>query len=513
MSPFTTGVGRSRNVDLVDIVGPGLDEIAITCHICGWNGAVMNSKKGQGFQAAWRTAVTVLAVGMLFTGLLLWRFDSPWPLLLFAGVLLGDVLYLLTVIRDLDARNRTAIETMAKQRRELSEQAARLQAIHGVADALSRVVELPEFLGEGLERAVRALGLDGGQIHLKNEGQDQVMQLSAVFGTDTHVWDGEQTIQVGECICGQAAADGSPIVVDDVSKDPRVAGRACAAGGVPSMASVPLNVQGGTLGVLTVRSCDPHNFILQDIELLTTIANFMAATLENARIRAEMQERIAQLSQEVQQLAIVEERHRIGREIHDGLAQTLGLLNMQIEMVKVAAKTKDWAAAEDELAQLDAYLGNAYSDVRQALGDLRRVAPQGETFLSALRDYVEEFGRRYDLDAVVLAENGDGPICFPVLVEVHLQRVIQEALANVRRHAAASRVEVRVKQRDGEWLLSVCDDGIGFDTEQLPAIRRESFGLVTMQERMESVGGTLTITSQPGAGTCIAASVPCGSED
>ena len=380
---------------------------------------MMNSKKGQGFQAVRRTAVIILAVGMVLTGLLLWCFDSPWPLLLFACVLLGDVLYLLTMIRESDARNRSAIETLAKHRKELSEQAARLQAIHGVADALSRVVELPEFLGDGLERAVRALGLDGGQIHLKSEGQDQMMRLSALFGPDTHFWDGEQTIQVGECICGQAAADGNPIVVDDVSKDPRLTGQACAAGGVPSMASVPLNVQGGTLGVLTVRSCDPHHFILQDIEILTSIANFMAATLENARIRAGMQERIAELSQEVQQLAIVEERYRIGREIHDGLAQTLGLLNMQIEMVKVAARTKDWAAAEDELAQLDTYLGNAYADVRQALSDLRRAAPQGETFLSALRDYVEDFGRRNNLDAVVLAENGDGPICVPVLVEVH----------------------------------------------------------------------------------------------
>jgi signal transduction histidine kinase len=209
-------------------------------------------------------------------------------------------------------------------------------------------------------------------------------------------------------------------------------------------------------------------------------------------------------------LVIVEERQRIGREMHDGLAQTLGLLNVQIEMVKSAAKMEDWAAAEDELARLDSYLSNAYGDVRQALSDLRRTAMQGESFISGLRDYVQEFGVRNKLEAVLLTRNGDEPICLPALVEVHLQRVIQEALTNVRRHAEASQVIVRMHSSSEGWDVMVSDDGIGFDHDQL-ATTRGRYGLLTMQERVESVGGSFSIDSQPGAGTRIMVSVPCNS--
>jgi two-component system nitrate/nitrite sensor histidine kinase NarX len=156
---------------------------------------------------------------------------------------------------------------------------------------------------------------------------------------------------------------------------------------------------------------------------------------------------------------------------------------------------------------------NAYSEVRHALSDLRRTAPKGESFLTAMRDYVEEFGRSNNIETELRVENGSGPIRFPMLVEVHLQRVIQEALTNVRRHAGASRVNVHFKQNASEWILSVCDDGVGFDIDRLPELRQRSFGLVTMQERMQSVGGTLTVTSKPGLGTCVSAAVPINPED
>ncbi len=466
----------------------------------------MISHKGQEFRALWRRVLVVLGTSMALAGYLLWRYDSLWPLLLLGG----SMLYLMVSFRVVGVKLQSAMQELDESSQALEGQSKRLSAIHEIADALSEAVELPELLGQGLERTVRALGLEGGQIHLKSDDRDQVMHIGAIFGDDTHFWDGEQTIQVGECICGQAAAAGSPVVVNDAMSDSRIAGRACAVGGVPSVASVPLRVKGGTLGVLTVRSCDPHHFVLQDLELLTSVANLMAAALENARIRTKMQDRIAELSAEEQQLVIVEERQRIGREMHDGLAQTLGLLNVQIEMVKSAAKMEDWAAAEDELARLDSYLSNAYGDVRQALSDLRRTAMQGESFISGLRDYVQEFGVRNKLEAVLLTRNGDESICLPALVEVHLQRVIQEALTNVRRHAGASQVIVRMHSSSEGWDVMVSDDGIGFDRDQL-ATTRGRYGLLTMQERVESVGGSFSIDSQPGAGTRIMVSVPCNS--
>jgi two-component system nitrate/nitrite sensor histidine kinase NarX len=332
------------------------------------------------------------------------------------------------------------------------------------------------------------------------------MHLGAVFGDDPRLWSEEQTIRVGECICGEAAAGLLPVAVDDTSNDPRISGRTCGAGGV---VSVPLKASGGSLGVLSIWSYDPHHFALQDIELLTAIASFLAAAIENAHIRSEMKERIAELSTEVQQLTIVEERERIGREMHDGLAQTLGLLNLQIELVKEAVGAADWAAAQDELTKMDVYLAEAYNDVREALGNLRSTEPQGEAFVPALQEYVREFGRRNGLEAVLVTENGQGPICLPALVEVQLQRVIHEALTNVRRHAAAGRVEVRVRGRGEGWEVTVADDGVGFDPLASRRAGKGGYGLSTMRERVESLGGRFSIASQPGEGTQVAVFVPC----
>lgn len=446
-----------------------------------------------------------LVGSLMAAGYLSWRYGVVWPTMLLAAVVTGVAIYLLATLKKAGWYGGASPREVEGRIRD-PEQTVRLSAVYEVANAMSEAVELPELLGQGLERAVRALGLDGGRIHLVGDDGGEVMHLGAVFGDDPRLWSDEQTIRVGECICGEAAAGLLPVTVDDTSTDPRISGRTCGAGGV---VSVPLKASGGSLGVLSIWSCDPYHFALQDIELLTAIASFLAAAIENARIRSEMKERIAELSREVQQLTIVEERERIGREMHDGLAQTLGLLNLQIELVKEAVGAADWAAAQDELANMDAYLGEAYNDVREALGNLRSTEPQGEAFVPALEEYVREFGRRNGLEAVLVTENGQGPFCLPALVEVQLQRVIHEALTNVRRHAAAGRVEVRVRGRGEGWEVTVVDDGVGFDPLASGRAGKGSYGLSTMRERVESLGGRFSIASQPGEGTQVAVFVPC----
>ncbi len=469
----------------------------------------------------WRVAVAAaLVVGSTLLGYLLHRLGALWPSVLLVAALGSVAFYLFQALERLESDRRTATQALSERSLTSEEQAGHLSAVCRVANALCDPVELPELLERGLERVVGAMGLDGGEIHLlpdprkgpAGDDEGQVMLLGALFGSESGRWFREHTIRVGECICGEVAAGDTPIVVDDLINDPRIIGRACGADQVPSIASVPLKTKGGSLGVLTVRSCDPHHFAIHDVEFLTAIANMMAAAIESARIRAEMEDRIAELSAEVQQLAIVEERERIGREMHDGLAQTLGLLNLQIEMVKGAADAQDWAIALEELALLDTYVSDAYNDVREVLSNLRHTRPQGEAFIPSLQNYLDDFGLRNQLEAVLVAEDSGGPVCFPPLVEVHLHRVIQEALTNVRRHAAASRVEVRIRQSVAGWDVVVSDDGTGFDVAGSGMGRLDSYGLLTMRERVAGLGGQLAIESQPGKGTRLCIFVPCNSD-
>jgi signal transduction histidine kinase len=251
-------------------------------------------------------------------------------------------------------------------------------------------------------------------------------------------------------------------------------------------------------------------YLFQALETLESDRRRAVQALSERSLMLEGQ--TGHLSAEVQQLAIVEERERIGREMHDGLAQTLGLLNLQIEMVKGAAEAQDWTVAIEELALLDTYLSDAYSDVREVLSNLRHTEPQGEAFVSSLQDYLDDFGLRNQIEAVLVAEDSGGPVCFPPLVEVHLHRVIQEALTNVRRHAAASRVEVRIRQSVAGWDVVVSDDGTGFEVAGSGMGRLDSYGLLTMRERVTGLGGQFAIDSQPGKGTRVRIFVPCNSD-
>ncbi len=435
--------------------------------------------------------------------------DGLWPRGLAAAGLLLLSLAILHRWRRSEAERNRIMSAAASVDRELDDARLRLEAAYQVAAALGEAVELPQTLGRSLEQVVRALGLDGGQILLSEENQDRAMRLAQVFGPSDHFGDGQHVVEWGDCICGRAAASGAPVIVEDLSLEPGVAARPCPAGGFPSIASVPLRTSRRTLGVLAVRSCDPHHFALHDVQWLTTVASLLAAAIENAYVRTEMQHRIGELTDQVRQLAIIEERERIGREMHDGLAQTLGLLNLQIEHVKGSVLSHDWQAVDRELQLLDDYLGTAYVDVREALGSLRNANPEGPRFVSALEDRLRDFERRHAIQTTLVVKNGVQPICFSPLVEVALTRVIQEALTNVRRHAQASRVEVKVAREGSNCEIAVLDDGVGFDQHQVPVGSAERLGLKTMRERVEELGGRFSIISRPGEGTRVTIEVAC----
>lgn len=207
--------------------------------------------------------------------------------------------------------------------------------------------------------------------------------------------------------------------------------------------------------------------------------------------------------------AMMGERERLSRELHDGLAQLVAYLLVRIDTVAglVAADRRTEAVAE--LERLRGVADDLYADVRESISGLRtRVSERG--LLPAVRDYLEEWEERHDI-TVTLEEEGVPPD-LPPLAEFQLFRVVQEALANVRKHSGARRAWVRFGcPRAGVLELVVADDGHGFDSGVATGPQSRSYGLATMRERAVSVGGEFRIESTPGAGTRIVVSVPIGS--
>jgi signal transduction histidine kinase len=197
-------------------------------------------------------------------------------------------------------------------------------------------------------------------------------------------------------------------------------------------------------------------------------------------------------------VAVLEERERLAREMHDSLAQVLGYLHLKSEVAQAGLIAGDQEKVQQELAEISSVSHEAYADVREAILGLRETVSPRRGFVDALREYAVKFGQQAGVPTQVELRGCETLKLAPE-AEVQLMRVIQEALTNVRKHSEARKACVRLDQQDG-LRITIEDDGKGFD----PAVMdndRDRFGLFTMRERVERVGGRLEIDSVPGGGT------------
>jgi signal transduction histidine kinase len=236
------------------------------------------------------------------------------------------------------------------------------------------------------------------------------------------------------------------------------------------------------------------------------------------RTQARLMERnreLQNLSREVERLAVLEERDRLAREIHDGVAQVLASMLVRLDTIEGLAARGRVEELGQEVTELRRASGEAYADVREAIADLRTRPEPGPLGLQqALAEYVSQFGDRAGLVATFEAEAPDGsPAQLQPVAEVQLLRIVQEALANVRKHAQASRVSVHFWFEGNAWHVAVEDNGVGFDPSAPSSPQRGSqLGLQIMRERAETLGGRMEVSSEPGRGTRVHAQVPAGAQ-
>jgi signal transduction histidine kinase len=217
-------------------------------------------------------------------------------------------------------------------------------------------------------------------------------------------------------------------------------------------------------------------------------------------------ERHAQTQQErsaVRQRAIVEERERIARELHDGLAQVLGYVNTKATAVRLLLKKRQTEAAETQLQQLEDAARGLFVDVREAILGLKMTGANDARLAAMLAEYARHFSQLSDLPVEVTIAPSVETLCLSAETELQLLRIVQEALANVRKHAAASLACVCLRNGGPLLELTVRDDGRGFDPEQARHHRRPHFGLSTMRERAEAIGAEFSLESRPGDGTTV----------
>ncbi len=258
----------------------------------------------------------------------------------------------------------------------------------------------------------------------------------------------------------------------------------------------PLVVGNTVVGELCVIYDQQRDATPEERALLAGLADMAAIAIHNARLK-----------DGERQVAVLEERDRLAREMHDSLAQVLGYLHLKAATTRKRLAAGDVERAEEELQEMQDLAHEAYVDVREAILGLRETVASAGGLAGSLRQYLQKFRRQSGIEARLLAPDGAvAPL--PPESEVQLLRVVQEALTNVRKHADAASAVVTLDNQDGGLRIVIEDNGCGFDSSRLDREEGRSFGLRSMQERVEQVGGRFTVESSPGAGTRIVVQLP-----
>lgn len=259
---------------------------------------------------------------------------------------------------------------------------------------------------------------------------------------------------------------------------------------IRSWLGVPLRVQERIVGMITLDRVEPGGFAAQEVRMAVAFADQAALALENARLYAQ-----------VEQVAVLEERQRIARELHDSVSQTLYGIGLGARTAREAlAETPDEAAESIDYVLALAEAGLA--EMRSLLLELRPEALEQEGLAAALAKQAEALRVRHQI--AVQTDIGAEP-AIPSEAKAMLYRVAQEALHNIAKHAHANAVTVRLAGTPGAVVLEVTDNGVGFDPNgDFPG----HWGLRSMRERMDRLGGALQIDSAAGAGTRIQALLP-----
>jgi signal transduction histidine kinase len=294
-------------------------------------------------------------------------------------------------------------------------------------------------------------------------------------------------------LLGALLETAEPYRVDDIRRDPRFEGWPAAHPDMGPFLGVPVIGEAGLVGAIYVTRGDgAAPFDGRDLRRLELLAGHAAVAMDNAL-----------LWERTRELATAEERDRLALELHDTLTQRLFSLRLT---ARTAAASDDPAVVGDLLATIGEQAAEALAELRTLILELRPADVETQGLEPALTNHVDLLRRAHgmtiDLDV-------DLTVRLDSRAERELLRVAQEALANAVRHAAASRIAVRLVSDTAGVRLEVADDGVGFDPQD-PRLRATRLGLTSMRHRARSLGGRMRIDSAPGKGTTVALEVPRG---
>ena len=403
-------------------------------------------------------------------------------------ILLDGLLFLVLVIMSI-----YMVRSVGRMQQRLERNNEELLALHGAGVDVTAELSLDVVLNKVVERARTLVGTRYGALSVVNA--DGSIQTFITAGVSREERSRIGPPPVGHGLLGVVLHEGERLRLPDIGKDPRSHGFPPNHPVMHSLLAVPITCKGPFVGNLYLSEKEGGGeFTSGDEETLERFAVQAAIAIDNAH-----------LHRQVADLAVAQERLRIAHEMHDGIAQVLGYVNTKVQAAMEYLRREKTEDGLVQLRELAAAAREAYGDVREAIVDLRTLPGPARSFEDVLREYIDRWREQTGVDVRLVI---DGDLGMPNGIELQLVRIIQESLTNVRKHARAKTATIEVRRRDDRLLITVRDDGAGFAQAGLSRSVFPRFGLSTMRERAESIGGTFAIESTPGGGTIVNVEVP-----
>lgn len=360
-----------------------------------------------------------------------------------------------------------------------------LFVLNHIAETLNRTSDIQSALDDTLASVVELMGLQTGWVFLLNDAGKLYLaahhELPPALDYPGSPW-------LGSCNCHALFRSGELHQAINIVQCSRLGESEGDRRGLEFHASAPLRSQERMLGILNVASPGWDTVTPDALLLLSAVGAQLGTAIERTR-----------LGQQAVSLATAEERNRIAREIHDTLAQGLTAIALNLEAAQ-ALQAIDQHRADAKIAQALELARTNLEEARRSVLDLRAAPLEGRSLPEALRALAEQWTLAGGVPIATKLDTRIGPLS-PAL-ENGLFRIAQEALSNIRQHAHANQVELRLTRRNSTLRLLIRDDGRGFDPQAL-AHGDGRFGIAGMRERARLLGGTLKVVSAPGRGTQI----------
>ena len=385
------------------------------------------------------------------------------------------------------------VEERTKQERRRAEQ---LRTINEISRKISSIINLDELLPYVANLLRETFNYHNVNIFLFEPNSGKLILKAICLSGYKGVIPLEVPLEMGEeGLVAWVAQTGEPLLVNDVSNEPRYR-FVEELSGTKSELAVAIRVKDNILGVLDIESDKLDAFGEADLFTAQTLADQLAVAIENAR-----------LYQETGQMAVMEERNRLAREIHDTLAQGFTGIILQLEVAEQALGENNPEVLH-HLNKARSLARGSLNEARRSVWNLRPQALERLSLMEALRQEVVRFAQSSNIKAGFDVSDDTRELSLDV--ETALLRVCQESLANIKKHAQATEVKVDLTFDKSDVVLTVRDNGIGFkanDDDKADG-EQHGFGLISMRERARNLGGTLEVQSEEGQGTVLQIVIP-----